>query len=173
MATKAEPVQDSDPEVVITDIEAETSSKQTTVDKPEMDSEIEFKKAVEKAGEHFIYEVLPKVTTMSNGMKLLGLEETNPLTKGGDIYKIRTAHPDQPIGYSEVWADKTTIRLTQFSKLLSDEIHLSSFRIEVACFAPGCQDEDVVGVNGIKGLYAATDTCTLTLIPFIKRKISG
>ena len=118
-------------------------------------------------------ELLPKLPSMANGMVLLGVPELNPLHRSGEVYKMRIARPDFPLGYSEAWDDRTTLRMTNFSKLVSEEVQMSSFRIEVASLAPGIRDDDMVGTQGIKGLYRATDVCTLTLGPFVQRKITG
>ena len=124
-------------------------------------------------GNEKLAELLPKLPSMANGMVLMGVPELNPLHKSGEVYKMRIARPDFPLGYSEAWDDRTTLRMTNFSKLVSEEVQMSSFRIEIASLAPGVKDDDMVGTQGIKGLYRATDVCTLTLGPFVQRKITG
>ena len=86
---------------------------------------------------------------------------------------MQIAHPNRPIGMSEVWDDRTTLRMTTFAKLISDEVHLLNFNIEVACMVPGALEKDVTGTKAIKGLYEVSDTSKLTIKPFIQRKISG
>ena len=156
-----------------TDDSSDMPKKKTDMTKNGKMNDSQFKEAVVMAGNKFIHEILPKVPTMANGMKILGAAETSPLTKTGEVYKLRIAHPNRPIGMSEVWDDRTTLRMTTFAKLISDELHLLNFKIEVACMVPGALEKDVTGNNAIKGLYEVSDTNKLTIKPFIQRKISG
>ena len=155
------------------EIEFKTTNKKTC---PKMDVEIiddsDLDEKVNEIGRKFATEVLPRVHTMANGMKLLGVEDTDPFAKQGDVYKLRIARPDMPIGYSEVWEDRTTIRLNSFSKLVSEETMVTNFRVELATLIPGIQDADVVGLKATRGLFEMTDTSMLTLKPFIQRKTS-
>ena len=121
----------------------------------------------------FLYEVLPKLPVMSNGIKLLGVAETNPLIKSEDVYKLRYVRPDRPIGHSELWEDCTTLRLIVFGKLISDDTLLTFCRFESACFMPGVQDEDAIGLNAVKDVFELHDVGNLTIKPFIRRKTSG
>ena len=117
-----------------------------------VDDEITFKSRAKQIQDDFVKEVLPKVHTMANGMKLLGVENTNPLAKQGDVYKLHIARPDAPIGYSEAWEDRTTIRLNSYAKLISEETLITNFRVELATLIPGIQDDDVVGLKATKGI---------------------
>ena len=137
--------------------------------------EIDFdmQSAVDRASHKFLHEVLPKVPSMANGMKILGVPEISTLTKTGEVYKMRIAHPNRPIGMSEVWDDRMTLRMTTFAKLISDELQLMNFRIEMACLVPGAVEKDVIGTKAVKGLYEASDAGKLTIKPFLQRKITG
>ena len=121
----------------------------------------------------FLYEFLPKLPVMANGIKLLGVAETNPLLDCGEVYKIRYARPDKPIGHSELFEDCTTIRLTVFGKLISDDLQMTFCRLESASFLPGIQEEDAIGVEATKNVLELHDACNLTVKPFIRRKTSG
>ena len=121
----------------------------------------------------FLYEFLPKLPVMSNGIKLLGVAETNPLLQCGEVYKIRYARPDKPIGHSELFEDCTTIRLTVFGKLISDELQMTFCRLETASFLPGIQEEDAIGIKATKNVLELHDVSNLTVKPFIRRKTSG
>ena len=121
----------------------------------------------------FLSDILPKLPVMSNGIKLLGVSENNPLIKTEEIYKMRFVRPDKPIGHSEIWEDSTTLRLTVFGKLISDEVQLTFCRFESAGYIPGIQDDDAVGVNATKGVLEAHDIGNLTVKPFLHRKTSG
>ena len=110
---------------------------------------------------------------MSNGIKLMGVSENNPLVRSGEVYKLRYVRPDKPIGHSEIWEDSTTIRLTIFGKLVSDELMLTFCRFESAGYIPGTQDDDAVGINAVKGVLDLHDAGNLTVKPFLHRKISG
>ena len=121
----------------------------------------------------FLYEVLPKLPVMSNGIILLGVAETNPLIQCEDVYKLRYVRPDKPIGHSEVWEDCTTVRLTVFGKLISDEMQLTFCRLESASFIPGIQDTDAIGPNALKNVFELHDASNLTIKPFIRRKTTG
>lgn len=121
----------------------------------------------------FLYEVLPKLPSMSNGIKLLGVAETNPLIQCEDVYKIRYARPDKPIGHSELWEDCTTLRLTVFGKLISDDLQLTFCRLETASFIPGIQEKDAIGINAVKNVLELHDVSNLTVKPFIQRKTTG
>ena len=121
----------------------------------------------------FLSDVLPKLPEMANGIKLLGVAETNPLIKSEEIYKLRYVRPDKPIGHSEIWEDSTTLRLTVFGKLISDELQLTFCRFESAGYIPGIQDDDAVGTDATKGVLDAHDVGNMTVKPFLHRKTSG
>ena len=121
----------------------------------------------------FLTDVLPKLPTMSNGIKLLGVAETNPLIQCEDVYKLRYVRPDRPIGSSEIWEDRTTLRMSVFGKLASDELQLINCRFEAACFIPGIQEQDAIGTQATKGVLELHDTANLTAKPFLQRKASG
>ena len=110
---------------------------------------------------------------MSNGIKLLGVSEMNPLIRCDDIYKLRYVRPDKPIGYSEAWEDRTTLRLTVYGKLISDDLQLTLFRLETAGFMPGIQEKDALGTKAVKGVFELYDTGNLTIKPFLHRKTAG
>ena len=122
---------------------------------------------------NFLSDVLPRLPEMSNGIKLLGVAETNPLVRCEDVYKLRYVRPDKPIGHSEIWEDCTTLRLTIFGKLVSDELQLTLCRLETAGFIPGIQEKDAVGTEAIKGVLELHDAGNLTVKPFLQRKASG
>ena len=121
----------------------------------------------------FLSDILPKLPSMSNGIKLLGVAETNPLIKTEEVYKLRYVRPDKPIGHSEIWEDSTTLRLTVFGKLISDELQLTYCRFESAGYIPGIQDDDAVGTGATKGVLDLHDVGNLTVKPFLHRKTSG
>ena len=110
---------------------------------------------------------------MANGIKLLGVAETNPLIRCEDVYKLRYVRPDKPIGHSEIWEDCTTLRLTVFGKLVSDELQLTLCRFESAGYIPGIQEKDATGTKAIKGVFELHDAGNLTVKPFLHRKASG
>ena len=110
---------------------------------------------------------------MANGIKLLGVAETNPLIRCEDVYKLRYVRPDKPIGYSEIWEDCTTLRLTIFGKLISDDLQLTLCRFETAGYIPGIQEKDAIGTKAIKGVLELHDAGNLTIKPFLQRKASG
>ena len=121
----------------------------------------------------FLTDVLPKLPTICNGIKLLGVAETNPLIRCEDVYKLRYVRPDRPIGSSEIWEDRTTLRMTVFGKLVSDELKMTNCRFETACFIPGIQDKDAIGTQAAKGVLELHDIANLTAKPFLQRKASG
>ena len=121
----------------------------------------------------FLTDVLPKLPTMSNGIKLLGVAETNPLIRCEDVYKLRYLRPDRPIGSSEIWEDRTTLRMTVFGKLVSDELQMTNCRFETACYIPGIQEKDAIGTEAVKGVLESHDIANLTAKPFLQRKASG
>ena len=57
--------------------------------------------------------------------------------------------------------------------VISDELQLMNFRIEMACLVPGALEKDVIGTKAVKGLYEASDAGKLTIKPFLQRKITG
>ena len=133
----------------------------------------DMKKYLQTMGLKKMIELLPKVPSLASGMKLLGVPELNPLHKSGEVYKLRLCRPDFPIGFSEAWDDRTTLRMTNFAKLISEDVQMTNFRVEIASLVPGIQDEDVVGTRGMTELFEATAVCTLTMKPFIQRKVTG
>ena len=163
----------------------ENDEKET--DSPKKDDSPKFEKCIHKGlskddseidisrlpKSKFLYEFLPKLPVMSNGIKLLGVAETNPLLDCGEVYKIRYARPDRPIGHSELFEDCTTIRLTVFGKLISDDLQMTFCRLESASFLPGIQEEDAIGIKAAKNVFELHDACNLTVKPFIRRKTSG
>ena len=162
-----------------TNSEQQDSPKKETsvivIDESEMSNDYsnEMKEYLKVLGAKEMLELLPKLPTTANGMKLLGVPELNPLYKSGEVYKLRLCRPDFPIGFSETWDDRTTLRMTNYAKLVSEDVQMTNFRIEIASLVPGIQDDDIVGIKGMTELYEATDVCTLTMKPFIQRKVSG
>ena len=148
----------------------ETSKDPTADDSQIDDSQIDLSRLPKSK---FLYEVLPKLPVMANGIKLLGVAETNPLIQCEDVYKIRYARPDKPIGHSELWEDRTTLRLVVFGKLVSDDLQLTFCRLESASFIPGIQEKDAIGTKALKNVFELHDVSNLTIKPFIQRKTSG
>ena len=146
--------------------------KKTTFDE-EKDKTASFTNDSRLPKSEFLSDVLPKLPEMANGIKLLGVAETNPLIRCEDVYKLRYVRPDKPIGHSEIWEDCTTLRLTIFGKLVSDELQLTLCRFESAGYIPGTQEEDAVGTKAIKGVFELHDAVNLTVKPFLHRKASG
>ena len=161
-----------------TNTESDTANKETgviVIDDSEMSNDYskDMKEYLKVLGAKEMLELLPKLPTTANGMKLLGVPELNPLHRSGEVYKLRLCRPDFPIGFSETWDDRTTLRMTNYAKLVSEDVQMTNFRIEIASLAPGIQDDDIVGIRGAAELFEATDVCTLTMKPFVQRKVTG
>ena len=141
------------------------------VTKPDLDFKNRAKAVSEHYGKCFIKEILPKLPKLPNGMTLLGANEQSPLINCGEIYKVRVYRPDEPVAHSEVFEDNCTVRFTNISRLMNDDLIIAKFKIETATFKVGPVDEDQVGTDALKGLYEAEDVGSLTFKPFIERKI--
>ena len=124
-----------------------------------------------KFGNGFCKDILPKLPVLPNGMHLLGVDEQSPLIDCGELYKIRAFRPDTPLRQSEVFEDNCTIRYTNLSRLINDDLTISKFKVELATFRVGPVENDQVGNNAIKGTYEAEDACNLTVKQFIERKV--
>ena len=147
----------------------------TKADAEESSDSVVFKMKVkdvfEKNGRKFNNEILPKLPKLPNGMTLLGINEQSPLIDCNEIYKLRVFRPDTPLAYSEVFEDNCTIRFTNLSRLLNDDLSISKFKLETAVFRVGAMEEDQIGTKAIKGLYEAEDACNMTFRHLMDRKI--
>ena len=132
---------------------------------------LKVKDVFERNGRKFNNEILPKLPKLPNGMTLLGINEQSPLIDCGEIYKLRVYRPDTPLVHSEVFEDNCTIRFTNLSRLLNDDLTITKFKLETAIFRVGAMEEDQTGTKAIKGLYEAEDVCNMTFRHFMDRKI--
>ena len=139
----------------------------------DFDYETRARKEYEKNGTPFLTEVLPKLPKLRNGMKILGVWEQSPLVDSGEVFKLRIFRPDKPIQTSEVFDDGATIRFTNLARLISDDFTISKFKVELATFKAGLADEDMVGLKASQGIFEAEDFSTLTIKPFVERKLKG
>ena len=106
-------------------------------------------------------------------MKILGVCEQSPLVDSGEVFKIRMFRPDKPIRTSEVFEDGASIRFTNLARLISDDFIIAKFKVELATFKAGLADADMVGLKASQGVFEAEDFSTLTIKPFVERKIRG
>ena len=140
-------------------------------------SEIEFRKRVDDAydisGKKFHEDILPRLPILPNGMRLLGVNEHSPLIESGELYKMRVFRPDYPFKTSEVFEDDCILRYVNISRLITDEMLITKFKVESAIFKTGLMDPDQVGTNAIKGLVESEDMANLTYGPFVEGKVKG
>ena len=139
----------------------------------DFDYETRARKEYEKNGTPYLTEVLPKLPKLRNGMKILGVCEQSPLVDSGEVFKLRMFRPDKPIKTSEVFDDGAAIRFTNLSRLISDDFIISKFKVELATFKAGLADEDMIGLKAAQGVFEAEDFATLTVKPFVERKLKG
>ena len=140
----------------------------------EVDSEVEFKKRVDSAfNRKFHEDILPRLPVLPNGMRLLGVNEHSPLIDSGELYKMRVFRPDHPFKTSEVFEDGCVLRYVNISRLITDEMLITKFKIESAIFKTGIMDHDQVGTKAIKGLAETEDMANLTYKPFVEGKVKG
>ena len=139
----------------------------------DFDYQARARKEYEKNGTPFLTEVLPKLPKLRNGMKILGVCERSPLVDSGEVFKLRMFRPDKPVRTSEVFDDGATIRFTNLSRLVSDDFIISKFKVELATFKVGLADDDMIGLKAAQGVFEADDFSTLTVKPFVERKLRG
>ena len=141
----------------------------------EKDFQLRVKDVFEKSsgGRGFINDVLPKLPKLANGMRLLGCNEHSQLIDCGEIFKMRAFLPHQPLQTSETWEDNCTIRLTNNSRLISDEHQIAKVKLEVAVIKTGLADEDAVGIDAVDRLYEVEDIANITLSAFMEQKVKG
>ena len=132
---------------------------------------LKVKDVFERNGRKFNKEILPKLPKLPNGMILLGINEQSPLIDCDEIYKLRVYRPDTPLAHSEVFDDSCTIRFTNLSRLLNDDLSITKFKLETAVFRVGAMEDDQTGMKAINGLYEAEDVCNLTFRHFMDRKM--
>ena len=126
-----------------------------------------------QAGKVFLEEVLPKLPTLANGMRLLGVNEYSELIDSNEVFKLRVFRPDYPIETSDVFEDNCSIRLTNHSRLITDDLQVAKFKLEVAVFRVGLAENDALGPNALERLYEAEDLANLTFAAFMERKTKG
>ena len=124
-------------------------------------------------GRGFVNDILPKLPKLANGMILMGTNEYSPLIICEEVFKLRVFQPDRPIETSEILEDDCTIRLTNQARLITDDLQLAKFKLEIAVIKTGVVDDDAAGINAVKGLYEAEDMANLTFAAFIESKLKG
>ena len=124
-------------------------------------------------GRGFVNDILPKLPKLANGMRLMGTNEMSPLIDCKEVFKLRVFQPVHPFETSEIWEDDCTLRLTNIARLITDELQVAKYKLEIAVFKPGTVEEDAAGDKAIKGLYEADDMANLTFSAFIEHKLKG
>ena len=125
------------------------------------------------AGKVFLEDVLPKLPTLANGMRLLGVNEYSQLIDCNEVFKLRVFRPDFPIETSDVFEDNCSIRLTNHSRLITDDLQVAKFKLEVAVFRVGLADDEALGITATERLYEAEDLANMTFGAFMERKTKG